>query len=218
MTIINGILLTLVGLGVMGFGLMLFYALLPLFYAFFGAGVGYWLGSFLTSAPPGDMSLIKLLFALGGAFLFGGAAYFLEGFRRILIGIGLGSLFGGLIASALGLDGMLGAIIMGIAAVVGAVITLAVFDVFIVVAAAFGGAGLAMDGLHLILPGLNFVDRLAIADGTTLPLIVWVVAGTVGMAWQFKNIERWTSAVQQLTGEDAADPDSQKETSDSEQS
>jgi len=191
MTIINGVLLTLVGLGVMGLGLMLFYALLPLFYAFFGAGVGYWLGSFLTSTDPGEMSLIKLICAMGGALLFAGAAYSLEAFRRILIGIGMGSLVGGLIASALGLDGMLGAIIMGIAAVIGAVITLAVFDVFIIVTAAFGGAGLAMDGLHLILPGMGLVDRTAIADGATLPLIVWVVAGTVGMAWQFKNIGSW---------------------------
>lgn len=194
MTIINGVLLTLVGLGVMGLGLMLFYALLPLFYAFFGAGVGYWLGSFLTSTDPGEMSLIKLICAMGGAFLFAGAAYSLEGFRRILIGIGMGSLIGGLIASALGLEGMLGAIIMGIAAVIGAVITLAVFDVFIIVTAAFGGAGLAMDGLHLILPGMGLVDRTAIADGATLPLIVWVVAGTIGMAWQFKNIGRWVAA------------------------
>ena len=31
MVIVNGILLILVGLGAMGFGLMLFYALLPLF-------------------------------------------------------------------------------------------------------------------------------------------------------------------------------------------
>jgi hypothetical protein len=35
MTIVNGILLIIVGLGAMGFGLLLFYSLLPLFYAFF---------------------------------------------------------------------------------------------------------------------------------------------------------------------------------------
>ena len=62
MVILNGILLLVVGLGAMGFGLMLFYALLPLFYAFFGVGVGYWLGSLLTSTPPGEMSFIKALF------------------------------------------------------------------------------------------------------------------------------------------------------------
>ena len=107
MSILNGIVLILAGVGAMGFGLFLFYALLPLFYAFFGVGVGYWLGSMLTSTPPGEMSFIKLLFALGGGALFAGGAYYFEPFRRILIGIGLGSLIGGLIASALGLSGFL---------------------------------------------------------------------------------------------------------------
>ena len=78
MIVLNGIALIFVGLAAMGFGLFLFYALLPLFYAFFGVGVGYWFGSLLTGAPPGDGNLIKLFFAIGGAVLFGGSAYFLE--------------------------------------------------------------------------------------------------------------------------------------------
>ena len=40
MFVLNGLFLIVVGVGAMGFGLMLFYALLPLFYAFFGLGVG----------------------------------------------------------------------------------------------------------------------------------------------------------------------------------
>ena len=192
MIVLNGIALILVGLGVMGFGLFLFYALLPLFYAFFGVGVGYWFGSLLTGAPPGDANLVKLLFAIGGAVLFGGSAYFLEPFRRILIGIGLGSLVGGLIASAIGLTGFLGTVIMIAAGVIGALITLAVFDPYIVIASAFGGAGLAMDGLHLIFRSVGILDRTAIADGAMLPLVVWIVAGAVGMGWQFRNIERWS--------------------------
>ena len=192
MLLLNGIALIFVGLAAMGFGLFLFYALLPLFYAFFGVGVGYWFGSLLTGAPPGDANLVKLLFAIGGAVLFGGSAYFLEPFRRILIGIGLGSLVGGLIASAIGLTGFLGAVIMIVAGVIGAGITLAVFDPYIIVASAVGGAGLAMDGVHLIFGFTGILDRTAIADGAILPLVVWVVAGGVGMGWQFKNIARWT--------------------------
>ena len=192
MFVINGMVLVLAGLGAMGFGLMLFYALLPLFYAFFGAGVGYWLGSFITSTVPGEMSLVKFIFVLIGAVVFAGAAYSLEELRRILIGIGLGSLLGGLIASALGLTGFLGITIMVIAAVLGAGITLAVFDGFIVVASALGGAGLAMDGVHLIFRSLDIVDRSTISDGAIAPLIIWVVLGALAMAWQFKNIERWT--------------------------
>ena len=197
MYVINGIVLVLAGVGAMGFGLFLFYALLPLFYAFFGAGVGYWLGSFFTSTLPGEMSLVKFLFAIGGALVFASSAYFLEGFRRILIGIGLGSLLGGLIASALGLTGFLGSLIMLVAAVIGAGITLAVFDGFIIIASALGGAGLAMDGVHLIFRSLGIVDRSSIADGAVAPLVIWIVLGAAATAWQFTNIERWTRNVQQ---------------------
>lgn len=191
MHVVNGIFLILVGLGAMGFGLMLFYALLPLFYAFFGVGVGYWLGSLLTSAPEGEMSFVKMIFALGGGIVFAAGAYFFEPFRRILIGIGLGSLLGALIASALGLTGFLGIVIMIVAAVVGAGFTLAVFDAFIVVSSALGGAGLAMDGGHLIFRSFDILDRTAISDGAAVPLIIWIVAGAIAMGWQFMNIERW---------------------------
>ncbi len=199
MYLLNGISLILVGLAAMGFGLFLFYALLPLFYGFLGIGVGYWFGSLLTGAPPGDANLIKLFFAIGGGVLFAASAYFLEHFRRILIGIGLGSLIGGLIASALGVTGFLGIAIMIVAGVIGAGITLAVFDAFIVVASALGGAGLAMDGLHLIFASIEILDRTAIANGAVVPLIIWIVAGTIAMGWQFMNIERWTGVARQTS-------------------
>jgi hypothetical protein len=41
----------------MGFGLFLFYAFLPVFYAFFGIGVGYWLGALAMSARGSETSL-----------------------------------------------------------------------------------------------------------------------------------------------------------------
>jgi hypothetical protein len=188
MYIINGLLLILAGLGAMGFGLFLFYALLPLFYAFFGIGVGYWLGALLTGAGEGEMSLIKLLFGLGGGVMFAGAAHFIEPFRRILIGIGLGSLLGGLIASAIGLTGIVGTIIMIIGAVIGVGITLAAFDRFIIIASAFGGAGLAMDGLHLILRNVDILDR---TGGRLIPLLIWVFVGALAMSWQLMNFAKW---------------------------
>ena len=98
-----------------------------------------------------------------------------------------------LIASALGLTGFLGVIIMVVCAVIGAGITLAVFDAFIVVASSLGGTGLAMDGGHLIFQSLGFLDRTAIAQGAVTPLIIWIVGGAIAMGWQFMNIERWTS-------------------------
>jgi len=201
MYIVNGIILILVGLGAMGFGLFLFYALLPLFYAFFGVGVGYWLGSLLTGAPEGELSIVKLVFAIGGGALFAGGAYFFEPLRRILIGIGLGSLIGGLIASAFGLTGFLGALFMIGGAVIGAGITLIVFDAFIIVASAVGGAGLAMDGLHLIFRSLDILDRAAIAEGASVPLLIWVIVVAIAMGWQIMNIERWTGNARGDTGE-----------------
>lgn len=192
MFIVTGIILIFIGLGAMGFGLMLFYALLPLFYAIFGLGVGYELATLLTGAPQGEMTWVKLLFGLVSAMLFAGGAYFFEPFRRILIGVGLGSLLGGLLATALGLSGFLGALIMFVAAVIGAGLTLKVFDTFIVVSSAFGGAGLAMDGMHLLFGSLTFLDRSTISDGAMTPLLIWSVAGAIGLGWQFMNLERWS--------------------------
>ena len=62
-----------------------------------------------------------------------------------------------------------------------------------------------MDGLHLIFRSLDIVDRTTIADGAVTPLIIWIVVGAIGMGWQFKNIERWTSAVAQAAEESSPD-------------
>ncbi len=52
-----------------------------------------------------------------------------------------------------------------------------------------------MDGLHVLLPGLTFVDRTAIADGALDALIVWVLASAIAIGWQFTNLARWTQQV-----------------------
>ena len=192
MDALSGVFLIIVGLATMGFGLFLFYAMLPLFYALFGLGVGYELGSFLTDAPAGEFGLIKVILAIVGGILFGAMAYFLEPFRRILIGIGLGSLLGGLVANALGLTGFLGVVLMVIAAVIGAGLMLRVFDMFIVVASALGGAGLSIDGAHLLFQETEIFDRTTIASGAIGPLIIWIVLSAIAAGWQVRNIEKWT--------------------------
>ncbi len=197
MDVINGVFLIVVGLATMGLGLFLFYAMLPLFYAFFGFGVGYELGLFLTSTPADEFSVFRLAFAGGGAVVFAAGAYFLEPFRRVLLGIGLGSLLGGLIANALGLTGFLGVVIMAIAAFIGAGIVLRVFDAFIIGATALGGAGLAMDGAHLVFRSLGILDRTTIVNGAVTPLIIWLVLGAIAIGWQFKNLEKWTKKTRQ---------------------
>lgn len=191
MELLNGILLVLAGLGIMAFGLFLFYALLPLFYGLFGIGVGYWLGALLTNAAPAEMSLIKLIVAIAIGVFFFLSAYILEPFRRILIGIGLGSLVGGFIASAIGLVGFLGVIVMFFGAVLGALITLAVYDIFIIIASSFGGAGLFMYGLYHIFQSSTLFYIGNIEHGSVIPLIIWLVASAVAIGWQFANMERW---------------------------
>lgn len=191
MNTLDGILLILVGLMSTGVGLLLFYTLLPLFYALFGLGAGYWLGGILTGAPAGEMSVIKSMFALGGGTLFAVAAYFLEPYRRTLIGIGLGSLVGASVGNALGLTGISGVVVMVVSAVIGAGITLALFDVFVIIASSIGGAALMVDGAHLLWPAIEIFDRTTIAQGTLLPWVIWVVLATIGMIWQFAHLQRW---------------------------
>ena len=193
MILLHGALLIISGVATMALGLFLFYLFLPLFYFFFGLGVGYELGSFLTGTSSGEMSLVGLIFACGGGVVFALGAYFLEPIRRILIGIGLGSLLGGLVANALGLAGVFGIVIMIIAAAIGAGLTLAVFDRFIIIASAFGGAGLAMDGTHQIFRSLDIFDRATIVDGAVAPAVIWMVLSAIAVVWQFMNIERWRS-------------------------
>ncbi len=48
MNILIGILLLVWGLGLMAFGLWVFYALLPLWYGMFGALAGFYIGSLIT--------------------------------------------------------------------------------------------------------------------------------------------------------------------------
>ena len=196
MILLHGALLIVAGVATMALGLFLFYLFLPLFYFFFGLGVGYELGSFVTGAAGGETSLVKLIFACGGGVIFALAAYYLEPIRRILIGIGLGSLLGGLVANALGLTGFLGIIIMIVCAGIGAGLTLAVFDRFIVIASAFGGAGLAMDGTHQIFRSLDIFDRTAIVDGAVAPAVIWMVLSAIAVVWQSMNIDRWKSQAQ----------------------
>jgi hypothetical protein len=192
MNTLDGIFLVLVGAMSAGVGLLLFYTLLPLFYAIFGIGAGYWLGVILTAAPAGEMSVIKTIFAIAGGTLFATFAYLLEPYRRALIGIGLGSLVGASVASALGLTGILGLVVVVVSAVIGIGLTLAVFDIFVVIASAVGGAGLMVDGAHLLLPSAAILDRTTIANGALLPWLIWIVLAAIGMAWQFAHLQRWT--------------------------
>ena len=100
MSVLGAILLILAGLAIMAFGIFLFYAWLPLFYGLFGLEIGLLLGRSLT----GDVGLLAIILGIVGAVLLFGAAYALEPYRRILLGLSAGAAVGLSIASVFGLD------------------------------------------------------------------------------------------------------------------
>ena len=82
MQISFAILLILCGIGIMGFGLLMFYAWLPLLYGLFGLEIGLLLGRWLT----GDVGVLAFTLGLAIGVAAAAAAYFLEPYRRALVG------------------------------------------------------------------------------------------------------------------------------------
>ena len=188
MSVLGAILLVLAGLAIMGFGIFLFYAWLPFLYGLFGLEIGLLLGQWLT----GDIGLVAIILGIVGAVILFGAAYILEPYRRILLGLSAGALVGLSMASVFGLDhvvgGVLGAVLALVGAVIGGIIVPRYFDAFVIVASAFAGAAMVMAGAHWLFPGVGLFDRAA---GGMLPTLLTFVLSVVGIAWQFKNIAAW---------------------------
>jgi hypothetical protein len=104
MSLTIGLLMILTGLAIMAFGLFMFYAWLPLLYALIGFDVGLLLGRTFT----GDVGTTAIVLGLAVAFILGVASYILEPYRRVLLGVSGGILFGLSVAAAFGLDGWFG--------------------------------------------------------------------------------------------------------------
>ena len=83
-----GVLLVLCGLGIMGFGLFIFYGWLPLFYALIGFEIGFLLGKWLA----GSVGTIAVMLGIVGGVAAASATYILEPYRRILLGYWGGAL------------------------------------------------------------------------------------------------------------------------------
>jgi hypothetical protein len=200
MSLLAGVLLIIVGLGVLGFGLFLFYGLLPLFYALAGLGIGLLLGEALT----GNFGLIAIVLGILGAVILGGASDSLEPYRRILLGLSGGALVGLAIASWFGLDGLVGgffgAILGVVGGVIGAVVVLSFFDPFIIASSAIGGAIMVMTGAHLILPTVNLFDR---STGGFWPSLITLILALIGVGWQYSNITKWVRTTQWVHAIDA---------------
>lgn len=193
------LLLILGGLGIMTFGLFLFYAWLPLLYAFVGFDIGLLIARTLT----GEVGVVSILFGGAGAVLLAAASYFLEPYRRLLIGVSSGVLFGLAVPGALGLDGwfggFFGSVMALVCGVIGGLVVPLFFDVFIVATSAVSGAALVMIGAHHILPDVGLFDRAA---GGVLPALLALVLAVAGGAWQYSNIAKWMRIVP--TGRDGS--------------
>jgi hypothetical protein len=192
-----GVLLILCGLGIMAFGLFLFYAWLPILYGLFGLEIGLLLGQWLS----GEVGPIAFILGIVGAIVLFCATYFLEPYRRVLVGISGGALLTLSLAYLLGLDhligGVLGTALVVAGGLVGAIVVPQVFDSIIIAASAFGGATLAMAGAHLLLPGVGLFDRFA---GGLPPRLMTIVLTAIGIGWQFRNIEKWVQFQPRLGG------------------
>jgi len=201
MPFVAGIVFVGTGLTVMLFGLFLFYAFLPLLFAFIGFDIGVLLGRWLT----GDFGSIAIGLGIAGAIILAVAAYSLEPYRRILLGASSGVLVGLSLAAGLGLEGWLGGFLNVLLAfaggVIGGIVVLYFFDAFVVVSSAIGGAGLVVAGAHLLLRAIGLVDpsgvRLIDQIGGFWSSVLITILAVIGIGWQLSNMSKW---VQWLPG------------------
>ena len=186
MSTLGAILMILAGLAIMSYGIFLFYAWLPVLYGLFGFEIGALVGRSLT----GDVGALSITLGVVGAVVLFLASYFLEPYRRILLGVSGGAAVGLALASVFGWDhgaSSVSAFILTVfGAIIGASIVPRFFDAFIIGASGFGGAAMLMAGAHTLLPGVALFDR---ASGGFLPAMMTVILAVLGISWQFKNIE-----------------------------
>jgi hypothetical protein len=185
MSLLASSLLIVAGLAIMAYGIFIFYAWLPLLYGLLGLEIGLLLGRSITGAV-GPLAMALGIVAAVALFF---AAYSLEPYRRILLGITAGAAVGLSLAALLGLEqtmgGALGMLLAVVGAIAGASIIPRYFDQLIVAASAFAGATMAMAGAHALLPGVGLFDRAA---GGPLPGLVTLILTAVGIGWQLRNI------------------------------
>jgi hypothetical protein len=183
-----GILMIVTGFAIMAFGLFLFYAWLPLLYGLIGLEIGLLVGKSLT----GTVGVVAMTLGIVGAILFGAAAYFLEPYRRIMLGVSGGILVGLSLAVLLGLDRLLGGVFATIltlaCGLIGGFVLPRYFDLLVIAASSIGGAVMVITGANLILPDVELFDR---ARGGLLPILLTLVLAAIGLGWQFSNIQKW---------------------------
>jgi hypothetical protein len=167
------------------------------------------LGRFRRGHPTGarvhrDVGTTATVLGIAGAFILGVASYVLEPYRRVLLGVSGGILFGLSVTSVFRLDGWFGGFFGRIFALVcGAVGSLLVprfFDMFVIAASAVSGAAMVLIGTNHIFPGVRLIDPAA---GGVLPSIVTIILAAAGISWQRHNIAKWVQAL--TTGHGVSD-------------
>ncbi|NJO33966.1 MAG: hypothetical protein HC869_13315 [Rhodospirillales bacterium] len=181
------ILLILCGLGIMGFGLFLFYAWLPLFYGFVGLEIGLLLGKWVT----GGIGPLAVTLGTIGGLLAASTAHYFEPYRRTLLGYIGGALFLLSLAATVGLDrvthGFVSAVVSVAGGLIGATIARHYFDPVVVGVSAVGGATLVMAGAQMLLPIAEA------SSGSLLPIVLTAILALIGISWQLKNMATWVS-------------------------
>lgn len=168
----------LLGIGLLGFGIILFYAFLPLFYAILGFGVGV-----AISQSLGLDQLATLIVAVLAGLIFFLLTRTLESLRRLLIGASLGFVVGAALANTLGATQPVTLIAAIAGAVIGALIVAAIFDPLIIVATSISGANFILAGIVGLTQNVTF-DTTQIATGQFGPLLIWILLVVVGIFWQ----------------------------------
>ncbi len=188
MWLAGSLLTILTGLAIMAYGLFFFYAFLPLLYGLVGFDIGLLLGGTIT----GEVGAIAIVLGIAGGVILGAASYLLEPYRRILLGISGGALFGLSVAAAFGLDsrfgGLFGAMLAVACGVIGGLIVPLFFDLFVICISAASGALMILTGAHHLLPNVEIFDRAA---GGMLPTLLTIVLAAAGGSWQYTNITKW---------------------------
>lgn len=184
-----GILLLLGGLAILGYGLFLFYAWLPILFALFGFEVGLLLGRWLS----GDTALLAVTLGIVVAIAAAGAAYSFEPHRRVILGSVAGAVLTLSFARVLNLEhligGYFGILLIVAGAVLGAAVVTRYFDLLIIAASSLGGATLIVIGVQLMLPPPGDPTQWS-----TLPALVAAILTAIGIRWQLSNFADWVPA------------------------
>lgn len=184
-TLVIAVLSIGLGLAACFMGYQLFRVLLPFLAALYGYNVAAgWFSPEAWLWPIIVGLLVGAVFAL--------LAYFLWSLTVGIGGVALGFGAGTQLAVFLGLGGMLAPIIGIVIAVIFGIMFFSARDILVMASTALGGAGLALTGLAVLLPGL--LGWLA-NSSNFITFILTIVLATIGFGAQYRTMaERNTYA------------------------